>query len=93
MAIRRRVYEIHRPLGVELEPGERKLSEHAEKVFERRREEAGTGGPLMVGGHPVTVDHDGMHRILNSSSTSIVRQRDPETGYLWVGAYVYVPVR
>lgn len=94
MAIRRHAYEIHRPLGAELVSREAELDEHAAETYRRRREQAKTGGPLMISGRAATVDRGEMERILETSKgVSGPREKDPDTGYLYVGAYVYVPIR
>lgn len=94
MGIRRPAYEIHRPAGAELTTREAELSEHAAEIYRASRDRAGTGGPLMIGGRVSTVDRSEMERILDTSAgLSGPRGKDLDTGCLYVGAYVYVPVR
>lgn len=94
MGIRRPAYEIHRPAGAELATREAELSEHAAEIYRESRDRARTGGPLIVEGRVSTVDRPEMERILSTSAgSSGPREKDGETGYLHVGAYVYVPVR
>lgn len=94
MPIRKPAYEVHRPTGRILDSREDELDEHAAEIFRTRRAQARTGGPLMVSGKPVTVDRAEMERILHTA-TGIAgpREKDPANGYLYIGAFVYVPIR